>query len=243
MTAQSPGDRPSAEEVVADLSGEAQTRVMAPFDGTTEVFTANQTVGTAVGAVGAAAAAPPVVGAPVAAPPVAAAIRSTPRLRSVRQTAPSGDRRRRWALAIGAAVALIAIAIVTFMTIGIVGAMTKNSPSPGYPAVEGPLGIHLGQLQESVADTGLEDAVLSLTNAAAEGRFEDANGLLDATAAMVADGRSGGLIPGDRADIIDAAIIAVRADLAALLAPPEPTKNPNKPDKEDKKDNKDGEDD
>ena len=216
MTAQSPGDRPLAEEVVADLSGEAQTRVMAPFDGTTEVLTASQAVGASL------------------APPVATAVPSTPRPRPVRETAPSSDRRRRWALAIGAAAVLIAITIVTFMTIGIVGAMT-NTRSPGYPAVEGPLGIHLEQLQESVADTGLEDAVLSLTNAAAEGRFEDANGLLDATAAMVADGRNSGLIPADRADIIDAAIIAVRADLAALLEPAKPTHNP-KPEKDDKKD-------
>jgi hypothetical protein len=189
MTAMAPDDRPSAEEVAADLAGDARTRAMAPVDAETEPLGGTVLPGGTV-----------VPGGTV---PPSTAISRDPMQRTYRI-----------GLALAAVLgALTVVALVLFS----VRALT---PDPFYPEVPGALGIHLGQLQGAVAGTDLEDSVLGATQAASEGDYTAADGLLRGTLTLAQQELASGAISADEAAQIEAAVAAARADIESLLPPP-----------------------
>jgi hypothetical protein len=210
MTAVDPADRPSAADVVADLSGAATTRLMAPMDAATVPLS------TAV------------VVEPSSRPAAPPRVRRAP------------SRRIPGRLWIAVIAALLGAAVLVLATIvglnllapalgGQQGGPQQGSVDPAvtYPAVDGDLGIHLSQLQDAVAGTGLEESVLATTVAAADGDYESASRLLDAVKALAAHAVESGELDADRARLIDEAIADVRSDLKELLKPSDSPGNGN----------------
>ncbi|MEO5920341.1 MAG: serine/threonine-protein kinase [Pseudolysinimonas sp.] len=203
MTALDPVARPTAAEVLADLAGVAPTRVMAPIDAATV----------------------PISEASISTAPTATTRLLTPSAGTAaegRTAARRGIPGMRW-IAIAAATllaaALVVVAVVALAAIlpGLVSPRAGDDPAATYPAVAGELGIHLEQLQDAVNGTDLEEPVLATTEAAADGDFESALGLLDAVSAFTARALSSGEIDADRAESIDSAISAAKSDLTGLL--------------------------
>jgi hypothetical protein len=190
MTAVSPGDRPTAHEVAADLGGEARTRAMTPLDATTQELGAKTSVGR-----------------PPARAPRSARTRRTPRT-------PLALRRR-----ITLVVAAVLAALVLVAATGLLITRLAAAPTP-YPDVPGTLGTHLEQLQDAVEGTGLEDSVLAASLAASDGDYERADELLQVTAALTQQELASGDLQAEIAAQIEAAITAARADIAALLPAP-----------------------
>jgi hypothetical protein len=210
MTAADPADRPSAADVVADLSGAATTRLMAPMDAATVPLS------TAV------------VVEPSSRPAAPPRVRRAP------------SRRIPGRIWIAVVAALLGAAVLVLATIVGLNLLTPSldgqqggpqqgsvDPAVTYPAVDGDLGIHLSQLQDAVAGTGLEDSVLATTVAAADGDYESASRLLDAVKALAAHAVESGELDADRARLIDEAIADVRADLKELLKPSDSPGNGN----------------
>ncbi|HEX7834150.1 MAG TPA: serine/threonine-protein kinase, partial [Pseudolysinimonas sp.] len=180
MTALDPTARPTAAEVVVDLSGVATTRLMAPIDAPTEQFAPTD-----------AATVP--FSTPLVADPTPERRPRSPR--PARRRIPT----KRW-IAIAGAVLLavclvIGIAVASALLIpAAVAPRTSGDPVVTYPAVAGDLGIHLAQLQDAVAGTDLEDEVLAATMAASDGDYESASRLLDAVSALAAQALNSGEI-------------------------------------------------
>jgi hypothetical protein len=196
MTALDPGDRPTAAEVVSDLSGDAKTLVMAPAEAPTVPVSEVANIGS---------------------PALAA--------RGPKATRRSTLHRRWIAIAVSGiivAVATVAVATMVASTAVVpaaVGTRAVGETDLTYPAVEGELGIHLEQLQDAVAATDLEDPVLAVTVAAADGDFQSASRLLDAVSSLAAHALSSGDIDTDRTQRIDEAINEIQSDLDDLLKP------------------------
>ena len=216
MTAVAPADRPTAAEVAADLAGEAHTRAMLPVDATTEDLRAAPPVAPAVMA--SAVAAPAV--APASATPAVMASPAAPRL-------PAGTPRRRIAVVSTVVAGLAAIAVIAIIVVTLFATSWSTPPPVAYPEVPGALGIHLGQLQDAAEGTGLEESVLAATVAASEGDYERADDLLQVVVTL--SQAETAAFGSDRAVQIDAAIAAARADIAALLHPPDEKPEPKDP--------------
>jgi hypothetical protein len=198
MTAMAPEARPSAAEVAADLAGEARTHAMTPVDAATEDLGAAAAVGVAV--------------LPATRPGTASVEGNVvPRVKAVRHPT---SLRARIGIAVTALFAVLAVAAVVLLLV------PPGTPEPSYPEVPGALGIHLGQLQDAVAGSGLEDSVLAAARAADDGDYTAADGLLQATLTLAQQGLASGAIGADDAVQIEAAIAAARADIATLLSPP-----------------------
>lgn len=220
MTALDPADRPTAEEVVAELRGDAPTRAMTPVDAATVPMAATTASATATTAV--------VTPASAVTPPV------RPRTRT--PSPPVGGRAGRvprW-LAVAAAVVL-AVAVIVAIALA-----TRPDPGPGpgadpgagsdpgvtYPAVSGELGNALEDLQDAVAGTGLEGSVLAATSAAADKDYETASRLLDAVSSLAAQALAAGEIDADQAGAITAAVTTAQDAIQRLLEPTEETDTP-----------------
>lgn len=123
-------------------------------------------------------------------------------------------------------VAALFAALVLVLTLPLL----RGPAAPEYPAVDGALGADLVALQDAVAGTGLEHPVLAATEAAAAGDLPRAGLLIEALAALAEDAVD--RLEPTRVTAIEAAIAAVRADLAALepeekiLPSPEPEPGP-----------------
>jgi hypothetical protein len=112
--------------------------------------------------------------------------------------------------------------VTSFVIPAVVGSRATGdpvAPDPAvtYPAVAGDLGIHLAELQDAVAGTGLEATVLTATVAAADGDYESASQLLDAVSALAADALESGAIDEARAERIEDAIHEAKSDLRDLI--------------------------
>ena len=204
MTALDPAGRPTAAEVVVDLSGDAMTRAMAPMDAPTERMGPAADTGR----------------------PSELAASTTPASRAPSRIDPLARRGgpvRRWmgiavALLVAAAAAIVAtVVIITVVIPAFVGPQSAGDPPVTYPPVAGDLGNHLTELQDAAEGTDLEESVLSATVAAAEGDYESASRLLDAVSSLAATALSSGDIDAGTAERIDAAIKKARSELAQLL--------------------------
>lgn len=238
MTAREPEDRPTAAEVAASLrampldeSIEPTLRLPAASEAATERFAA-----------AAVAAVPESVetGAGVAtqrmAPPAPAArTTSTTATRpSVFGAASRTSKPRKAGLAV-----LVGLLLTAVVALAIWGVSTALAPEPAtsiadYPAVEGDLGVALGQLQVAVTvdepgDTvvSLQEAVLGVTEASNAGDWMMALTGLGETSARLDDALAAGELDGALAEGITAAIDGVRTQLEALLAPPPEEDNGN----------------
>lgn len=151
-------------------------------------------------------------------------------------------RSRRLAL-IGVAGLAVVILIVVAVSLGRPpGASVKSTASPAgsassspavpvsYPAVDGTLGEHLAQLQQSVrpkSAAGLRAGVLAVSAAAASGDAASALARLNEVTASFATAQSDNDISAAVAQQIGTAIDLVRADLTAAAAAQNPPAQPS----------------